>query len=82
MYDSDLIKVQGLDDAVVGVVESYEGQKLAYDYDKCIEIFQKQGMSLDMAREYFDFNVVGNYVGVKSPVFLFKDTLKNIEDLI
>tara|TARA_B100000073_G_scaffold71230_1_gene52918 strand:+ start:2336 stop:2584 length:249 start_codon:yes stop_codon:yes gene_type:complete len=82
MYDSDLIKVQGLDDAVVGVVETYEGQKLAYDYDKCIKIYQKQGMSLDMAREYFDFNVVGNYVGVKSPVFLYKDTLKNIENLI
>ena len=82
MYDSDLIKADGLDDAVIGVVETYEGQKIAYDYDKCIKIFQKQGMSLDVAREYFDFNVVGNYVGAKSPVFLFKDTLKNIENLM
>lgn len=82
MYDPDLIKINGLDDAVVGVVESYEGQKIAYDYDKCIEIFESEGMSTDVAREYFDFNVVGNYVGKKSPVFLYKDTLENIEDLI
>jgi hypothetical protein len=41
-----------------------------YDYEKCIEALMSEGMDLDEAVEYFEFNVEGAYVGPHTPVFL------------
>jgi len=39
------------------------------DKDKCIELLMADGMSLDDAYEYFDFNVIGSWVGEGTPAF-------------
>ena len=56
----------GFDDAIIGV--ELNSFRIIYSTTKCIEILCKD-MSEDDAREYFDFNVVGGYVGEKTPIF-------------
>ena len=56
----------GFDDAIIGV--ELNTFRIIYSTTKCIEILCKD-MSEDDAREYFDFNVVGGYVGEKTPIF-------------
>tara|TARA_R100001079_G_scaffold92842_1_gene55475 strand:+ start:154 stop:414 length:261 start_codon:yes stop_codon:yes gene_type:complete len=62
----------GFDEAIDGMCIQF-GQLpiVAYDYNKCINILIKRdGMSETQAIEYFDFNVVGSYMGPNSPVFI------------
>ena len=42
---------------------------VAYDYDKVIKILMED-MSYEEAVEYFDFNVIGGWVGDSTPVFI------------
>ena len=67
----------GLEDALVGTCDRIGQPTLAaYDYDKCIEILAKDMTDSDdddpytMAVEYFDFNVIGAYIGESTPVFI------------
>ena len=43
----------------------------AYDRDRCIDILIKRdGMDYDEAVEFFNFNVIGAWVGEMTPVFM------------
>ena len=42
---------------------------VAYDYRKVIEIFAED-MEYEEAVEYFDFNVIGAWVGEGTPIFI------------
>jgi hypothetical protein len=66
--DEQFLKVDGLDNAVIGV-EEYE-MRLVYSVDKCIEIFMTQGMEYDEALEFFDYNVRGAWMGDKTPIWV------------
>jgi len=51
---SDLIQIDGMDDAILGVVGSIESSVLAYSYLKCIQIHMEMGMEYQDAREWID----------------------------
>lgn len=62
----------GFDEAIDGMCVQF-GQLpiVAYDYNQCVDILIKRdGMTKTEAIEYFDFNVVGSYMGPNSPVFI------------
>jgi hypothetical protein len=40
-----------------------------YDYAKCIDILA-ESMDYEEALEYFEYNVIGAYVGEQTPIFL------------
>lgn len=63
--DAFLIAV-GFDDAVIGVDETE--MRLIYSVSKCLEILE-QTMPPGEAVEHFMFNVVGSYVGPKTPIW-------------
>jgi hypothetical protein len=72
-YDEQFLVAHGFDDAVIGVVEEMNRPlRIAYSTKKCIEILAKD-MDVEDAREYFDFNVKGAYVGEKTPLFIDDD---------
>lgn len=68
------------DDAVIGVTRTLpEGVYVAvYSYEKLIEVFVKmfkeEGKSeeeiYELAVEWVDFNIVGAYVGINTPLIL------------
>ena len=67
-----ILKADGFDDAILGLGRRC-GQidLLVYDVDKCIAILMKDGMTDEEAMEYFEFNVVGAWMGEGTPIFLY-----------
>lgn len=66
--DEEFLKADGFDEAVIGVDE--RSMRLIYSVTKCIELLMvNDGMSIEEAMEYFDFNVRGAYVGDKTPIW-------------
>jgi hypothetical protein len=70
--DQEILMADGLEDAFMGVAVQFNKPIALFDYDKCIEILQKDGMNFLDAEEYMSFNVMGGYVGENTPAFLFK----------
>ena len=66
----DVMTMNGYDDAIIGVVERIGLEVVCYDLDKVIEILMKQGMDEQDAWDWYQFNMVGSWVGEKTPVFL------------
>ena len=61
------------DEAIIGVCDGISvnhDPKVAYDYDKVIEVNMNKGMTHEEAIEYFDFNQGSAYVGEHTPVFV------------
>ena len=69
--DTPLLFADGFDEAVIGVAQTFNSLSIAYDKNKCIEILKKD-MSEEEAIEYFNYNVVGAYVGEHTPTFIEK----------
>lgn len=65
----EILKADGFDDAVIGICSvSY---RLIYSVNKCIEILiNNDGMEEEEAVEYMSFNVIGAYVGEKTPIYM------------
>lgn len=59
------------DRCVIGVAERINMRVAAYDTARVIEaLVEHHGMEDEDAREYFEFNVAGSWVGEGSPVFI------------
>ena len=73
-FYGDTILYDGLDDAIIGIAERLNlGPVVAYDIDKVINILiETHGMSEIDAIEYFNFNILGMWVGELTPVFIRK----------
>jgi hypothetical protein len=69
--DGEMLVADGLDAAIIGVTEGVSEPVVAYDYDKCVEIFRiRDGMTEEDALEHMSFNVTGAYVGPRTPIFI------------
>lgn len=71
----DLLKADGFDEAIIGVVERMGTQALCYDTEKVIEILMRD-MSEEEAWEYFQYNIAGAWVGDHTPFFLTRDSFE------
>lgn len=67
--DFDLLFADGFDDALIGTVEIFNKCVALYDYYKVIALLMEEGCSEREAIDYFYFNVVGAFVGKKTPGF-------------
>ena len=76
-----MLKADDFDEAIIGVGRRC-GQPniVVYDAEKCREILRKE-MQCDPtdADEYFEFNVVGAWMGEDTPIFV--EPLNGIEEL-
>ena len=79
-WNAEALLADGFESAVVGMCERFGALPVvAYDKGKCIEILvERDGMDYEEAVEYFDFNVIGSWVGDGTPVFL---TMLNMEEV-
>ena len=61
-----------MEEAFIGLGEQFSNPPIAvYDREKCIEILAKD-MTYEEAIEYFEFNIIGAWVGEQTPMFLTK----------
>ena len=62
----------GFEAALVGVGQRFNHYVAVYDYALCTQVLVEQGMDVEQAIEYLEFNVVGAWVGAGTPVFLHR----------
>ena len=69
--DETYLFADGFDEAIMGTANAF-GQRsvVAYDVEKIIKKLMKDGMTYDEAREYYNFNIIGAYVGESTPIFV------------
>ena len=61
----------GFTDCIVGIAHRYGMPPVvAYDRQRVISALMRDGMTEEEAWEYFDFNVIGGWVGDTTPVFV------------
>lgn len=66
-----ILLADGFEEAFLGVGAAYYNPPCAiYDYDQCIEILTDDDCDYEQAIEYFEFNVIGAYVGPQTPLFI------------
>ena len=72
--NSEALLAEGFNNAILGMCLQF-GQEpvVAYDYEKCLEILEERDeMSRSEAKEYMEYNVIGAYRGMYSPVFIIR----------
>ena len=68
------LKADGLEEALIGTGRQFTQELMVYSVEKVLEILMtRDGMSYEDAREFYEFNIVGAYVGAGTPVFVEDD---------
>lgn len=68
---SEALVADGFDGAIIGMARQFNQTLVVYDEDKCLAILmERDGMTEEEAIEFFEFNVVGAYVGGGTPVYV------------
>jgi hypothetical protein len=72
--DAGILMADGFEDAFLGVAMRSSQPPLAvYDAGKCIEILvERDGATEEEAREGFEFNSLGAWMGDRSPLYLWR----------
>lgn len=69
--DEDLLFMDGYDDCIIGICQSFgQAIKIAYSTNKIIQKLMEGGCTNEEAVEFFEYNMVGGYVGERTPVFI------------
>lgn len=69
--EEEFLFVDGYDDAIIGFCN--ESMRLIYDYSKMvILLMEADGINCEDAVEFLEYNVLNNYQGEKTPIYLQK----------
>ena len=72
--DTPILKFDGFDECVLGYEYNWDGNiRLIYSVDKILTNLVGDGMEVDDAIEYFEFNMRGAYVGEQTPIWCQDD---------
>ena len=72
----ELLRLDGHDNAIVGVIRgtgfphNTEAPRLVYDIDKILENLMGDGIDEEEAEEFFEYNIIGSYMGKQTPLFI------------
>ena len=67
----EILLADGFEDAFIGVGYQFNKTIAVYDKAKCHTILmQRDGMTLEEAVEFLEYNCVGAYQGPQTPVFM------------
>ena len=74
MYpDEAFLKADGLDEAILGAAELKQTGNIVLVYSRSAVIkilIDRDKMTEEEAEEYYDFNIVGAYMGEKTPIWV------------
>ena len=78
--DDEALLADGLEAAFIGIGTQGCIQFAVYDEAEVLALYvERDGMTPEEAREFFDFNVAGAYVGDRTPIFLWRCSLADLE---
>jgi|TARA_R110002051_G_scaffold243718_2_gene303693 hypothetical protein len=77
-----MLKADGYEEALMGVVQRFGQESVTlYDTDKILGILVcRDGMTYDEAVEFFEFNILGSWVGDQTPAFFSKASLEDLKE--
>ena len=66
------VLLTGLEDAIIGIVEEFgNGPRVLYSKNKIIwKLCSLDGMTVEEAHEYYEYNILGLHAGAQNAVFL------------
>ncbi len=71
----EALLLDGFDDAIIGIAQRINlGPVVAYDVEKILDILCKDGMTYEEALEYYNFNILGAWMGEFTPIFVENHT--------
>jgi hypothetical protein len=72
--DDSLLLTDGFDEAFIGIAKRCGQPTLAvYSWEKMLDVLvDRDGMEHDDAAEYIDYNVIGSWVGERTPIVLIE----------
>ena len=71
----ELMRIDGHDNAILGIVRgtgfphNSSSPRLVYNVQKIIENLMRDDMDEEEAEEFFEYNIIGAYVGEQTPLF-------------
>ena len=66
-----ILEPSSFDEAIVGIVQRIDRDPVVcYSVSKIIEILAESGMDDDEAYEYYEYNILGAYMGEGTPMFV------------
>ena len=68
--EESVLLADGLEESFIGIGYQFSTPIAIYSKKKAIQYFMEQGIDEEQAHEYFDYNVIGSYVGEQTPIFL------------
>ena len=68
--DNTALTVDGHDSAILGLCWASGAPRVVYSVQTILNDLVKQGMSPNEAREFYEFNIEGAYVGEQTPLFV------------
>ena len=72
LEEEECLLADGFEEALIGVTCGIE-PRAVYDINKMIHVLQRDDMDYNDAVEYLEYNVIGAYVGEKTPVYIDLD---------
>lgn len=79
MTDDDMIVYDDLEPYFVGIVEQYGRPPIrCYDLVQVLSSYMRDGMTFEEAVEFFEFNVIGAWVGESTPCFVRPPTEEEV----
>lgn len=64
----DIVFADGFDKCIIGLGQCFDSYKVIYDRSKVIASLMEH-MTQEDAEEFFEYNVVGSYIGESTPIF-------------
>lgn len=73
-----MLKIDGFNEAIIGPACIWRGSSrvdvLVYDAEEIRNILMKRdGMEMDEAREFIEYNIEGAYMGIDTPILVWPD---------
>ncbi len=72
--DNNFVKLDGLDNAIIGVYADTETPRLVYSTGKIVDCLVEQGMTPDEAIDFYEYNTARSIPYVKdAPILIYTD---------
>lgn len=67
--DCELLTADGFDEAIIGADDTTDPPRVIYSVRKIIHMLRDGAMTAIEAREFFDFNVKGSFMGESTTIW-------------
>ena len=63
----------------IGVGARYNDGPLAiYSVERVLKVLMQDGMDEEEAQEWFDFNIIGAWLGAGTPIYMYESMMREV----